>query len=65
MLFKMDCTVFKMSPGGGAALPPRIFLGGHCGAFFTRFLVVTGLAAATVHNKYGARKVILLVLHMN
>ena len=40
ILLKMGCTVFKMSPGGGAAKPPRNFFGGHCGAFFTRFLVV-------------------------
>ena len=43
ILLKMGCTVFKMSPGGGAAKPPRNSFGGGidpCGAFFTRFLVV-------------------------
>jgi hypothetical protein len=28
ILLKMGCTVFKMSPGGGAAKPPRNLLGG-------------------------------------
>ena len=53
MLFKMGCTVFRMSPGGGAALPPRNFLGGHVvGAFFTHFLVVNwfGGGYRTVSN---------------
>ena len=52
-LFKMGGTLFEMSPGDGAALPP-LFLGGRCGAVFTHFLVVR----RRVHTKYGARGII-------
>ena len=54
-LFKMGGTLFEMSPGDGAALPPR-FGGGRCGAVFTHFLVVR----RRLHKKYGARGIIFL-----
>ena len=38
----MGCTVFKMSPGGGAALPPRFGGGGIVVRFLLIYSVVMG-----------------------